>query len=74
MPDPEPILLSFSQTCRFLSIGKSLLYQMAADGRLGPMPISFGRKVLYRADELRQWVSQGCPPRPQWVKRKGGGA
>jgi len=63
----EPLLVDVAGAARMLSIGHSLLYEMASDGRLGPMAIPFGRKKLYRIDELRRWVQEGCKPRSQWL-------
>jgi predicted DNA-binding transcriptional regulator AlpA len=31
-----------------------------------PRPVRIGRSTLWRADELRDWVSAGCPRREEW--------
>ena len=62
----RPLLVSAAEAARMLGVGHSLFYEMGADGRLGPMPIRFGRKCLWRTDELRQWCEDGCPPRCKW--------
>jgi hypothetical protein len=54
-----------------LSISRALLYEMSASGELGPMPLHFHRKALWRVDELQRWVSADCPPRQQWQKERG---
>jgi len=59
MQNPEPILIPVGEACCLLGIGRTLLYQMAADGRLGPKPVKLGNKTLFRFDELRRWVIQG---------------
>jgi len=52
----EPLLIPPIEAARFLGIGKTLLYQMASDGRLGPVPVMMGSKTLYRREELAEWV------------------
>jgi predicted DNA-binding transcriptional regulator AlpA len=31
-----------------------------------PEPVRIGRSVLWRAEELREWVAAGCPSRQEW--------
>ncbi len=31
-----------------------------------PRPMRINRSTLWRADELRAWVSAGCPRRAEW--------
>jgi len=66
-----PGLLSVKQTCEYLSISRPTLYKLSASGKLGPLPISLCRKVLYRRAELDEWIAAGCPPRRAWVSMKG---
>jgi len=35
---------------------------------LVPAPVRLGRRVLWRAEELRPWARAGCPPRRRWVE------
>jgi predicted DNA-binding transcriptional regulator AlpA len=35
-----------------------------------PRPVRIGRSTLWRADELRDWVTAGCPRRAEWEARK----
>lgn len=63
----EPLAVSVNDACLLLGIGRTLFYQMAADGRLGVLPLSLGgRKKLYGVEELRAYVRAGCPNREQW--------
>jgi excisionase family DNA binding protein len=72
--DVQPLLVDFPTAARLLGVGKSLLYAMHADGRLGPVPItSFGRRSLLRTAELKAWVAGGCEPRRRWLARRGAG-
>lgn len=34
-----------------------------------PRPIRIGRAKLWRPDELREWVAEGCPERSVWNHR-----
>ena len=66
----EPALLvSFGEAAKLLSISRALLYQMHADGRLGPLVHKLGRRSLLVREELQRWVAQGMPPRVKWETR-----
>lgn len=67
----DQLLVSSGDAAKMLGIGRSLLYSMAADGRLGIMPIKFGKRTLWPVDELRRWVAAGCPCRKLWLKAGG---
>ena len=67
---PEPILLDAKQAAAMLGIGRAHLYALHSSGRL-PMPIHLGRRTLWRADELKDWVKAGCPNRQRWLAAKG---
>ena len=62
----EPLLVSPDEAARLLGIGKTTFYQFCSSGRIGPMAIKFGRRSLFRLDELREWVAADCPPRVKW--------
>ena len=66
-----PLLVDAVEAARLLGISRALLYSMAADGRLGPMSVAFGRRKLWRAAELAAWVAHDppCPCRTDWMKR-----
>ena len=68
----EPLMANSSAAARLLGgISKSFFYQLHSTGQLGPMPIAFGRKKLWRVDELRCWVKNGCPNREVWLRQQG---
>lgn len=67
----EPLLISATKAAGLLGIGRSMFYQMHSSGRLGLLPISFGKRKLWSKLELRLWVESGCPARSEWQKRKG---
>lgn len=73
----EPLLIGVLDACRMLGISRAKYFQMKSAGRIGPLEIKFGRRILLRADELRDWVDAGCPNRRAWrwrPNRRGGAA
>ena len=36
---------------------------------LNPQPVKIGRTLFWRAEELVQWIGEGCPKRDNWVYR-----
>lgn len=62
-----PLLLDGKALAAMLSIGLSKLYQMDRSGQLGPMPLEFGRRTLWRTEEIVAWVRAGCPRRELWL-------
>ena len=70
---PAPLMVPAETAARMIGVSRALFYEMHADGRLGPMAVSFGRRKLWIVDELRSWVQHDppCPPRVAWLKRGG---
>ena len=68
---PEALLIDAADAAQRLGISRAMLYQMHSDGRLGPLPLTFGRRKLWRVAELAAWVASDppCPPRAAWTKR-----
>ncbi len=67
----EPLLLNATDAAKRLGISRALLYEMAADGRLGPVPVLPGRNGRggwYSANQLEDWVCSGCKPRSEWLQ------
>ena len=58
-------LLNADEVAHRLNISRTSLYQWLSSGRI-PSPIRLGRHSLWRAEEIRQWVAAGCPPRSRW--------
>jgi len=63
-----PLLVDVAGASKLLGVGKSLFYQMASTGSLGPTPVEFNSKRLYSVLELRSWVEHKCPPREKWIE------
>ncbi|HPC96469.1 MAG TPA: helix-turn-helix domain-containing protein [Sedimentisphaerales bacterium] len=62
-----PLLLDAKAVATMLSISRATLYRMSNTGQLGPMPITLGRRKLWRHEEILAWVRAGCPPRGVWL-------
>lgn len=65
---PAALLLTAKQAASMC--GKSLRTWRTWDSAGWiPKPIRIGRSTLWRLDELREWVSAGCPRRAEWEAR-----
>ena len=67
---PVKLLLSAQEAAGILGIGRAHLYGLHSSGQLGPLPVKLGRRRLWRADEIRDWVNAGAPPRVKWQAMK----
>ena len=65
----DSLLVNIDQAAKLIGVGRTLFYSMHSTGQLGPVPIRFGRRILWRVDELKRWVQAGCPKRHQWIKK-----
>jgi predicted DNA-binding transcriptional regulator AlpA len=69
--EPRPfakLLLTASEAAKLC--GKSLRTWRSWDAAARiPRPIRIARSLLWRADELRAWVAEGCPRRDIWESR-----
>lgn len=52
-----------------MGVSERHIWAMHADGRLGPLPISFGRAKRWNVQEVRDWLNAGAPPRSEWQLR-----
>lgn len=59
----EPLLVDAKSAARLLSIGLRQLWSLTACGAIPSRRI--GRSVRYSPDELRVWISAGCPTAPK---------
>jgi excisionase family DNA binding protein len=74
MPDvntADKLLLSAAETAALLGISRSAFYSLLSSGRVGPMPVRFGRAVRWDRREIEQWVAQKCPCRDRWQAMRG---
>lgn len=66
----ETLLLSAEDAALLLGVGRTLFYSMHSSGRLGPLPVKLGRRVLWNRKEIEAWTEAGCPARQQWQNKK----
>ncbi len=68
-PDGGPVLISAREAAAMC--GRSLRTWRAWDaiGHI-PRPMRIGRSVLWRAEELKQWIAAGCPRREAWEAKQ----
>ena len=52
----EPLAVSINDTAKALSLGRTSIYAMIADGRLEAFKL--GRRTLVRAESIRQLVAK----------------
>lgn len=65
-----PVLLNIAETCKFLNISQATYFRIAANGKLGPLPIKLCSKNLYSKNELECWVNSGAQHRKLWQSIK----
>lgn len=56
MPNTLPILLSVADTCAATGLPRSTLYALLKQGF--PSPVRLGRRIAFRADEVREWAER----------------
>ena len=60
----EPIAVSAREAARLVGVGRSHFLSLVDQGR-APKPSRIGRRCVWPVAALRQWVEDGCPPRPE---------
>ncbi len=67
----DSLLLSAGDAAELIGIGRTQFYELHSSGRL-PLPLTLGKRKLWRAEELRLWVQADCPSAEKWLQMKGG--
>jgi len=65
-PAAAPLLVDARRLAVLLSAGVRTLRTWDAAGRL-PAPLRIGGRVVWRLDEIRDWLDAGAPDRDEWV-------
>ena len=69
----EQILIDTPSLCKMLNIGKSKLYEMISTEQFGPEPVrAFGRKTLYKVDDVIAWKDANFPNRERFKQYQKG--
>ncbi len=61
----EKILISDREAAELLGISRTTWWSLFNSGRT-PKEIRLGRRILWRLEELKDWVDEGCPSRYNW--------
>ena len=54
------MLLSAENLAKMLDVSVRTLWRLRSSGKL-PRPVKIGGSVRWRADEVREWIAEGCP-------------
>ena len=68
--DRGPLLLTAGAVARLLQVSVRTIRRLVLEGRL-IAPVKLGGCVRWRADEVREWIDNGCPRMAEWQKQKG---
>lgn len=61
----EPLLVTAAEVARLLNVSTRTLWRQLSAGQI-PQPVRFGGTVRWRVEEIRNWISEGCPkPQPR---------
>ena len=63
-----PLLVKTDDAARMLGMSKTAFKSHLASGRIGPLPIRFGKSVRFSVAELADRCAQGCMGRQRWVE------
>jgi excisionase family DNA binding protein len=68
------LLIDAKTMGKMLGVSRKTIYNMLADGRLGPQPVrKFGRRTLWSRVEVEEWVQSDCPSKEEWAQRRTSG-
>jgi predicted DNA-binding transcriptional regulator AlpA len=66
-PLPAPLLLRKAEVAALLHRSQRWLMEMVRLRRApAPIPVGPSRTLFWRADELRDWLADGCKPLADW--------
>jgi predicted DNA-binding transcriptional regulator AlpA len=69
---PDGLLIKAARLWELLAISPATGARWMASGRLlAPIRFGSGKSTLrWRMDEVREWISAGCPTRAEWEARR----
>lgn len=65
-PASSPLVADARRLAAMLGVGLRTVRTWDAAGRL-PAPVRIGGRVVWRVDELRDWLDAGAPNRDRWA-------
>ena len=69
LTDEPPLVVDAWRLAKLLDAGVRTVRSWDAAGKL-PIPIRLGGKVVWRLDEIRDWLAAGAPRRDEWQARR----
>ena len=69
LTDELPLVVDARRLAKLLGAGLRSVRSWDAAGKL-PAPIHIGGKVVWRLDEIRDWLAAGAPRRDEWQARR----
>lgn len=63
----RPLMVGADKAAHMCGISRTLWYDLRNAGRL-PQPVRLGGRVLWRVEEIQQWMMAGCPSREKWQR------
>ncbi len=67
----EPWAVNAASAANLLGISRAHFLRLRAAGNV-PEPVRIGRRVLWRIDELRDWLESGCSTPAARARGQGG--
>ena len=64
-----PLVVDARRLAKLLNAGLRTVRAWDAAGKL-PSPVRLGGKVVWRLDEIRDWLAAGAPRRDEWQARR----
>jgi predicted DNA-binding transcriptional regulator AlpA len=61
-----PLAVTDQEVAKLLRISQRHLWNLDRDGKIGPRPIRLGKSRRWPLDQVRRWLSTGCPDRATW--------
>ena len=65
----SPLVVDARRLAKLLCAGIRTVRTWDAAGKL-PAPIRIGGRVVWRVDEIRDWLAAGAPNRAEWDARR----
>jgi predicted DNA-binding transcriptional regulator AlpA len=65
----EPLMVDAGQAAALCGFHRATWYRLQSAGKT-PAPVKLGARRLFRVEDLRLWVSLGCPPREEFEEHK----
>jgi predicted DNA-binding transcriptional regulator AlpA len=65
-PTPDALLIPDTVAAKLAGCSRATWLRLRAAGKIPPS-IRLGRKVLWRRDEIVEWIGAGCPDARTWA-------